>query len=521
MLTSVKRPQNNFKVITFDPMLASKYKYIVYFIALTIVATIGVQIYWNAKIYEVNKQQLNNQVQVSFDKAVESYFNNLAKMNVLTLIDNDSIFQGERGIVIDTDHSKNRRWNIRELDTSNTKTQIRIFSDAEIVDSISHGHRIDSSEFPMLINGATNATQISILKKELDSVDIKNLTTKIMFSFRDNTIDLKKIDSFFNADLILKNIDIKYGFKFANKNPITEEITIEEYQLEDFPTQYSSAYSESSFLPFQSKLQLQYTDTTIVIIKRMLGSILLSLLLSVVIIGCLLFLLKVIFKQKQLSEIKNDLINNITHEFKTPIATISVALEGLQNFDAISDPERSKKYLSMSNDQLNKLNQMVEKLLETATLKTDQFELNKEETKIAALIKECVEKLQFSNPDKTVSFQSDSENIIANVDVFHFENAINNVLDNALKYGGESINISLKKSLEITIEDNGNGIPTKQHEKIFDQFYRIPTGNVHNIKGFGIGLYYTKTIIEKHGGSIVVSESKKGKTVFKINLKNE
>ena len=175
----------------------------------------------------------------------------------------------------------------------------------------------------------------------------------------------------------------------------------------------------------------------------------------------------------------------------------------------------------MSNEQLGKLNKMVEKLLETATLNSDQFDLNIEEVNIANILKECIEKLRFSNPNKTISFHADSDKILANVDEFHFENALNNVLDNALKYGGDSIKVNLKNSLEITIEDNGNGILANQQEKVFDQFYRIPTGNVHNIKGFGIGLYYTRTIIEKHGGTIVVSESKKGKTVFKITLKNE
>lgn len=267
----------------------------------------------------------------------------------------------------------------------------------------------------------------------------------------------------------------------------------------------------------------------------MLGSILLSLLLSIIIVGCLLFLLKIIFNQKQLSEVKNDLISNITHELKTPIATISVALEGLQNFDVIKNPKKAIKYISMSSNQIKKLNTMVEKLLETATLKTDEFDLNKEQVNLTDLLKNCVEKYQFTAPEKQLIFVTNS-NIFAKIDKFHFENAISNILDNAIKYGGGIIKVTLNtvtsttfdfaqgKTLndhvEITIEDNGNGIPSNQQKKIFEQFYRIPTGNIHNIKGFGIGLYYTQKIIEKHEGTIIVSESKKGKTVFKITLKN-
>ena len=196
-----------------------------------------------------------------------------------------------------------------------------------------------------------------------------------------------------------------------------------------------------------------------------------------------------------------------------------MALEGLQSFDAINNPEKAKKYLSMSINQVGKLNMMVEKLLETATLKTDEFDLNKEKINLTDLLKNCVEKHQFTTLDKKTIFKADSD-IFAEVDKFHFENAINNVIDNAIKYGGDIITVTLTNNLEITIEDNGNGIPSNQQKKIFEQFYRIPTGNVHNVKGFGIGLYYTKSIIEKHGGTIVVSESKKGKNAFKIILKN-
>ena len=519
MLTSVKRPKNNYKVLTFDPMLESKYKNIVYFIALTIVVTIGVQIYWNAKIYEVNKQQLTNQVQVSFDKAVDNYYNNLAKTNALTFIENDSLFNGDRNIVIKSGLTKNQVWLDKEFDSNHTNSQLRVYADYRFSDSlrITDG---DTLAFPMLLDD-TNTKHLSIIKQELDSVDIRALSTKIMFSFRESHINLEAIDSLFNADLENKNIELNYGFKFGSKNYNTGKITVIDYKLDDFPDEFSSAYSDAAFLPHQSKLQLLYTDTTLEVLKRMLGSIILSLLLSVAIIGCLLFLLKVIFKQKQLSEIKNDLINNITHEFKTPIATISVALEGLQNFDVIKNPDKATNYISMSNEQLGKLNRMVEKLLETATLNSDQFNLSIEQVNLSGLLKKCVEKLQFSSLDKIISLNTESDEIIADVDIFHFENALNNVLDNALKYGGDTIKVNLNNSLEITIEDNGNGIPHNQQEKIFDQFYRIPTGNVHNIKGFGIGLYYTKSIIEKHGGSIIVSESKKGKTVFKINLINE
>jgi len=491
-------------------MLEKKYKNIVYITGLTIVATIAIQFYWNLKIYHVNKQQLNNQVQVSFDKAIESYYNHLAKANVLTFIDSDTIFEGKRALAMFRNSNvENQLWIDGIIDSANSKKVFKIRSEFSQIDSV----EIQQFNIP-------NFKHISIFEGQLDTLELRHLTTKIMFSFTRDIINLSEIDSFLNDDLNKKNIDIRYGFKFGTKNRLTNKITIEELKLEDFSKNYESISANSSFLPHNSKLQLLYTDTTITILKSMLGSIFLSFLLSIFIIGCLLFLLKIIFKQKQLSEVKNDFINNITHEFKTPISTISIALEGLENFDILKDEVKKKQYLKISNEQLGRLNQMVEKLLETATLKTDQFELKKEAVNLSELIKNITEKHQFSNRDKSISLTVEND-IYFKVDEFHFENALNNILDNAIKYGGNHIIIkvlSTKKNIEISIEDNGNGIENKYKQKIFDQFYRIPTGNIHDVKGFGIGLYYTKNIIEKHGGKVFVSENKKGKVVFKIIL---
>ena len=237
-------------------------------------------------------------------------------------------------------------------------------------------------------------------------------------------------------------------------------------------------------------------------------------------ISCLFYLLKIIKHQKQLAEVKNDLISNITHEFKTPIATIGVALESIQNFNVIEDKAKTKTYLDLSNTQLSKLNTMVEKLLETATLDSENLELNKDTYNISEILTTSIEKHQL-NSDKTITFNI-PENISAKVDVFHFENAINNIIDNAIKYGGDAISISLEQNhfvFTITISDNGNTLTKANKDKIFEKFYRVPKGNTHDVKGFGIGLYYTKKIAEKHNGTITV-DLKNNITSFKITLPN-
>ena len=237
-------------------------------------------------------------------------------------------------------------------------------------------------------------------------------------------------------------------------------------------------------------------------------SLIISVLLISSIIFCLIYLLKIIQKQKQLSEIKNDLISNITHEFKTPLATIGVALEAIQRFNQENDAEKSKKYAKLSTQEVEKLSVMVEKLLETATLDSNNLELNMEESDLITLLKKTIDISEDVLKQKRISFSSNESECVYAIDRFHFENAINNIIDNAIKYGGNQIGVGLKtnnKEILITIKDNGTSLTPQKASRVFEKFYRVPHGNKHDVKGFGIGLYYTKKIIEKHGGTIDVN----------------
>ena len=165
---------------------------------------------------------------------------------------------------------------------------------------------------------------------------------------------------------------------------------------------------------------------------------------------------------------------------------------------------------------------MVEKLLETATLDSENLILQKESTNLVELIFKIIKKHELLTK-KNISFTTPIDSIILEIDLFHFENAISNLIDNAIKYGGDNIEINLHSvlnTLEISVTDNGYGIEKNQQERVFDKFYRVPKGNTHDVKGFGIGLYYTKKIIEKHGGQIKVISNFEN-TTFKLVLPNE
>jgi two-component system phosphate regulon sensor histidine kinase PhoR len=483
-----------------------KYTWLLYLIVTTIVLTIAVQAYWNYKNYLLNKQYFTNQVQVSLDNALDTYYADLAESNEMTIIESDSIYINKEPHTINPDSILK---NI-ELEYKNIHDN-GISGFTELNDS--------NSGFTFK-KGQEHISKIKVVrgKKASDSIKLLKGITSIFISIKNDSLDFSKLNPLVDKELKRKQLDIPFALKHFKDDSLFNSINVQKVD-----SSYLKAESKSTFLKYNETLIIAYPNATSIILKQGLVSILISTLLVFAIVGCLLYLLKIIQKQKQLAEVKNDLISNITHEFKTPIATIGVALESIKNFNVIDNKEKTKSYLDMSSNQLSKLNVMVEKLLETATLDSDNLELKREAYAINEILEAIVAKHKIQCENKTINFLGSSENVVANVDSFHFENAINNILDNAIKYGGDLINIELSqgaKDFYVSISDNGNTITKANTDKIFEKFYRIPKGNTHDVKGFGIGLYYTKKIIEKHNGTINLDLSK-NLTTFKITLPND
>jgi signal transduction histidine kinase len=259
------------------------------------------------------------------------------------------------------------------------------------------------------------------------------------------------------------------------------------------------------------KSPLQY------ILTKMIWTLIGSLLLLVLVTICFIYMLRTILKQKKLSEIKNDFINNMTHELKTPIATVYAAVEAMQNFNALNDQKRTQSYLDISKQELQRLSDLVEKVLHIASEENEEIEIFREETDLNEVIDSIITNHQLKT-NRPVQFRYD--NLLGDrlvfVDRTHISNAISNLVDNAIKYSGDHPAVSIRCSIEngtltIRVKDNGIGIPKMYQENIFDAFFRVPTGNLHNVKGFGLGLSYVKKIIMLHGGTITVtSEQEKG-----------
>ncbi len=485
-----------------------KYKSILYFIAAVIVATFCIQVYWNYKNYEVGKQQLINDVQTSLDNAVEQYYSEIAKEQSFSVISEGMKFTSVD--MVDS-VSFNR-------DSILNKLGVGVFTEnIHQRSSLTHAALKDSTEIQIMI--VDSAEKGKILKRTWEMNDssqdpITSLSSKIIVSITEDSLSLKTLDTLFLNELGRKNISLDYGLSYEGIMGLTEQLRPEKIESSKLSTTAQSPYSFHDYA-----LTAHFGNITLTVLKKNLLGLFLSFVLVAAVILCLMYLLRIIRQQKQLSELKNDLINNITHEFKTPIATIGVAMEAIQEFNTEQDIEKNLRYAKISHDQVNKLNVMVEKLLETATLDSEKLQLNLETTNLVEMLEKTTLKEIYETSDKRISFKSKEESIMCEVDVFHFENALNNVIDNAVKYGGNEIIVTIerqKAGVEIKVSDSGNELTEQHRKRVFEKFYRVPKGNTHDIKGFGIGLYYTKKIIEKHGGSIDLLLDKL--TTFKIHL---
>lgn len=237
------------------------------------------------------------------------------------------------------------------------------------------------------------------------------------------------------------------------------------------------------------------------------------------------YTLLAILKQKRLSEIQKDFINNMTHEFKTPIATIAISSEVLKNPGISKEPDRLLKYATVIENESNRLKQQVERVLQMAQLDEKKIELHTERFDANDLLKEAVQNCALALPENRGNIElklNGAQHTIVG-DKLHLTNVINNLIDNAVKYNNNEPQIIVrtynkKNTFCIEVEDNGMGIAPENHNKIFERFYRVPTGNVHNVKGFGLGLNYVKLIVNAHKGRITLDSTLGKGTIFKIFL---
>jgi two-component system phosphate regulon sensor histidine kinase PhoR len=231
-----------------------------------------------------------------------------------------------------------------------------------------------------------------------------------------------------------------------------------------------------------------------------------------------------LLRQQKLADIKNEFISNITHELKTPIATVSVAIEALRSFGANLNPQKTKEYLDISASELQRLSLLVDKVLKLSMFEKKEIELRYELLNMRQLVDEVTAsmRLQFETRKADVTVHSEGDTSLEG-DRLHLVSVLFNLLDNALKYSKEApaIDICIKDNgaqLQLVIADNGIGIPQEYHHRIFEKFFRVPHGNLHDAKGYGLGLSYVSHVVDQHRGTIQVSSTEGTGSRFTITL---
>jgi len=324
--------------------------------------------------------------------------------------------------------------------------------------------------------------------------------------------------------LAIKDLDSAYSYKLSQaginltfniKTGLFDSLHLKDTVAAEF---YKTSIATVGFAK-PKWYQVKFDSLTPYLLIKILPQAFLSLLLITFISIAFIFLYRNLLAQQKLAIFKNEFISNITHELKTPIATVNVAIEALRNFNALQNPERTKEYLAISSAEMQRLSLLVDKVLKLSMFESDKIVLNKEWFNLKQLMDEIIDsiKIQFDKKNTIIEFNSSLEELFIEADKLHISSVIYNLLDNALKYSGNNAVVQLDLSMptnnlvELRFIDNGIGIAKQFQHKIFDKFFRVPTGDVHNIKGYGLGLSYVNHIIRQHNGSIIVkSELGKG-----------
>lgn len=319
---------------------------------------------------------------------------------------------------------------------------------------------------------------------------------------------------------------VNIDFEFAIRKPDNSFF----YQTPGFQTYTkSNVYQWQLFpgdmIPKKNFLTLYFPNDRNFLYKSFGWMGISSVLLTLIILLIFSVTLYIIFRQKKLSEIKADFVNNMTHELKTPISTISLASQMMKDQSVVRNEKNLDHLSKVIDDESKRLGYQVEKVLQMAIFDKGKIKLNIQEVDIHRLLRNVVDNFTLQVKNKNGGFKLDfkTKNTIIGIDEVHFTNIFSNLIDNAIKYCEVEPEIKIstideQNGILITVEDNGIGISKDNLKKIFNKFYRVPTGNIHNVKGFGLGLSYVKTIIEAHGGNVKVESQQNKGTRFKIRF---
>lgn len=513
------------------------------------------QFYWIKNVHETTESRFNDRVK----NALETTAEDLEKIEAMRLIQPELFEQGLKGSYADFVNSE--FGDVMQVDESIEIRDTVITKDGEMyhflvlkgttIDTATGllaEHRVitkslgdimpsdlgssvitfnDSNSFAIQVDNSFDQ-QIMNKAKFINDMMVE-LFTRNYFDEIGLRVNLIVLDSLLGKNLEKNELDTNYSFNIVSTEGKTPSFvqTTSKLDTDLASSAFKTELYPSDVVPSNYELILDIPNSRLFLWKEMAGTLLGSVLLVLIIVFAFYLAVSTIYKQKQLSEIKNDFISNMTHELKTPISTISLACEAIQDPDVSSDGDALDSFISMIDQENKRLGKLVENVLQTALLDKGKMKLNKSDIRLDNLVKDIVDAFQIRFKNKGGQIKIKQLDILtASVDRIHFGNIVYNLLDNALKYckNVPEVEVKLRKiadSFVLEVKDNGIGIKREDQKRIFEKLYRVPTGDVHDVKGFGLGLNYVDSIVRLHNGKIDVDSAIGKGSTFKIKISYE
>ncbi|MDP9078605.1 MAG: HAMP domain-containing histidine kinase [Bacteroidota bacterium] len=347
----------------------------------------------------------------------------------------------------------------------------------------------------------------------------QNLGDSLNNAYKRDRLNRAQLDSLFKVELLKRDINTPHRFYITN-------FSVKKFSEVNKPAKgysFATLAYNYGFSSSQKAISAWFPDPDLVFFRQMKWLLLSSLILIAITVFCFTYTVKTILRQKKLAELKNDFVNNMTHELKTPVATINIAAEAIQDFNL--SKASADEYLGIIRYQAGNLTNLIDQILKNVVSEQENINLNLTKVNTGELTGRVIKdyKPQSTAANISVNNTSSDNHLIALADESLLKNAIANLLDNAIKYSGKGAVINIDQSAEngniiIKVSDNGPGIPQQYHDKVFDRFFRVPSGDIHNVKGYGLGLSYAKSIIERHKGALTLISKEGSGTEFIISI---
>jgi len=521
-------------------MKLNKVKIIITVMAISVIGLVLIQIYWIKNVLKIEEERFERKA----NDALLMVAKNIDRNEAVKTISKKILTSKDGKIIVQSDSSRkilnekltsHTQFNLIKADshvTPHLKYQLSIKNDKSKSEAEIHIVKTDTSMKNRIRqeNFVWKTMTDSLIVKKRAFVD-NVVADLIMISQQEieDRLSKRQLDSLINSELRNRGINSEYYFgilKTFNDSLVLVKDGTSAKELKK--SNLNTILFQDEFFGHPNKLFIYFPNKTSYLFTSVAGMLSLSAFIILMVIFVFYKTLQMFLKQKKLSEIKDDLINNITHEFKTPISTISIACEALQEPNLYKKIESIHKYSGIIKEENERLRMMVETFLNTVAVENGSFNITKEQINLISVINSVVNKffeILISRQGK-IELELNNEIPSINSDRFHFSNILSNLIDNAINYCDKSPLIIIKtsfdgESIKISISDNGVGISNDQLNKIFDTFYRVPTGNIHNVRGNGIGLSYCNKMVTALGGELSVTSTIGIGSTFEISFPAE